>query len=192
MNEETGNKKSEEGSSKPSSSAPAPAEASGAGGGAGKMKLFARLTSVFGYDRGKTEDSGSGTTDVSTRLAHKRTDLSIVRSYLAIERTLMAWIRTSLAMISFGFTIGKLGQILDDIEIKGPLGRVRTVSIEELAYFLVILGTVALIGAAIQHRIRVSELYAMGFHRQFSITFAVALVLAVLGAFTFAALILSI
>ena len=157
------------------------------------MKILARLASALGIDRDKTVDSGGGgTTDISTRLAHQRTDLAINRSYLAIERTLMAWIRTSLAMISFGFTIGKLGQILNDVEIKGPLGRIRTVSIEELAYLLVILGTVALMGAAFQHRIRVRELYAMGFRRQFSITFMVALVLVVLGGFTFVALILAI
>jgi|GEM_PF-484680 len=191
MNEETGNKMPEEGSSKSSSPASAAGEDSGAGGGAGKMNILARLASELGFGKGKTQDSGGGTTDVSTKLAHERTDLSIVRSYLAVERTLMAWIRTSLSMISFGFTIGKLGQILNDFEIKGPLGRIRTVSIEELAYVLVILGTAALIGAAFQHRMRVRELYAMGLRRQFSITFIVAVVLVVLGAFTFAALILA-
>jgi putative membrane protein len=191
MNGETGNKKPEEGSSKSSLPTPATAADSDAGGRAGKMKILSRLASALGFGGSKTEDSGGGATDVNTRLAHKRTDLSIVRSYLAIERTLMAWIRTSLAMISFGFTIGKLGQILNEVEIKGPLGRVRTVSIEELAYFLVILGTVALMGAAFQHRMRVRELYTMGFRRQFSITFTVALVLVVLGGFTFAALILA-
>jgi putative membrane protein len=75
--------------------------------------------------------------DVSTALALERT-------YLAIERTLMGWIRTALSMIGFGFTIGKLGQVLDDVRVKGPLGNIRPVSVKQIACLLVVLGTVAL------------------------------------------------
>lgn len=142
-------------------------------------------------ETGNQTTKGSGTTDAGTKLAYERTDLAIDRSYLAIERTLMAWIRTSLSMISFGFTIGKLGQVLKDLEIKGPMGRVRTVSIEEIAHFLVLLGTAALIGAAVQHRIRTRELYAMGLRRQVSITSLVAIILSAVGGFALASLILA-
>ena len=45
--------------------------------------------------------------DISTRLAHERTDAATTRIRMAAERTLMAWIRTSLSMISFGSTIFK-------------------------------------------------------------------------------------
>jgi len=118
------------------------------------------------------------------------THLAMDRTYMAGERTLMAWIRTSLSMISFGFTIGKLGQVMEDIQFKGPLGHIRVVSLESLAYFLVILGTVALLGAAIQHWRRVRKLRAMGLKYQFSITFVVALLLTALGGFALTSLVM--
>lgn len=130
-------------------------------------------------------------TDVGTTLAHQRTDLAAERNYLASERTLMAWIRTSLSMISFGFTIGKLGQVLQDVEFKGLLGNVRTVGVKELAYLLVILGTVALLGAAWQHWRRVRELRLMGLARQFSIALVVALLLAAVGGVALTSLVTS-
>jgi putative membrane protein len=129
--------------------------------------------------------------DVGTQLAHERTDLAIERNYLADERTLMAWIRTSLSMISFGFTIGKLGQVLHDVEFKGLLGNTRTVGVKDLAYFLVILGTASLLVAAIQHWRRVRELHNMGFGRVFSVTFIVALVLVAVGGFALTSLVLA-
>jgi putative membrane protein len=133
----------------------------------------------------KTPEKGSG-------IEHSvSTDLAMDRTYLADERTLMAWIRTSLSMISFGFTIGKLGQVLHDVEFKGLLGNTRTVGVKSLAYFLVVLGTVALLGAALQHWRRLRELHTMGHGHQFSITFIVALVLAAVGGFALTSLVLA-
>ena len=126
------------------------------------------------------------------KTAVSTTDLAMERNYLAAERNLMAWIRTSLSMISFGFTIGKLGQVLKEVEVKGLLGRTRMVSIDSLAFFLVILGTVALLAAAVQHWYRVRELRAMGLERQFSIAFIVALLLAAVGGLALTSLVLSI
>ena len=40
--------------------------------------------------------------------------LALDRNKLAAERTLMAWIRTALSMISFGFTIYKFLQVIDE------------------------------------------------------------------------------
>ena len=131
------------------------------------------------------------TVDVGTQLAHQRTDLAMDRTYLADERTLMGWIRTALSMISFGFTIGKLGQVLQNVELKGILGNIRTVSIKDIAYFLVVLGTVALFGAALQHWCQVRELRAMGMRRKLSITFFVALSLVAVGGFALTSLVLS-
>lgn len=133
----------------------------------------------------------AGTGDAGTRLAGERTDLAVERSYLASERTLMAWIRTTLSMITFGFTIGKLGQVLHNINIKGVMGTIHTLSLKQLSYFLVVLGIAALLGAMLQYRVRVHELHEMGGLRpQLSIAFIVALLLAVVGVFALTFLIL--
>ena len=139
----------------------------------------------------QVSDPQSNKADVGTQLAHQRTDMAMDRNYLAGERTLMAWIRTSLSMISFGFTIGKLGKVLQDIEYKGLLGNTRTVSTQTLAYSLVVLGTVALLVAALQHWRRVRDLRAMGLGHQFSITFIVALFLAAVGGFALSSLVMA-
>ena len=133
----------------------------------------------------KGSDGGPSAAEVATALA-------LDRNYLAGERTLMAWIRTSLSMISFGFAIGKLGSALQDIEFKGLLGNTRTVSIKTLAYLFVLLGTSALLAAALQHWRRVRELRAMGVAHEFSVTFIVALLLAAVGAFALTSLVLAV
>jgi putative membrane protein len=127
--------------------------------------------------------------DVGTELAHQRTDLALERNYMAAERTLMAWIRTALSMISFGFTIAKLGQAMHDVEVKKLLGGFRIVGVRRIGYFLVILGTLALFGAAMQHWRRAHELHAMGLPRRIGITFIVAVALVVLGVLAFTSLV---
>jgi putative membrane protein len=42
------------------------------------------------------------------------TSLAVSRTMMAHDRTLMAWVRTSTSMISFGFTIYKFFQYLQD------------------------------------------------------------------------------
>ncbi len=110
-----------------------------------------------------------------------RTDLALERSVMAAERTLMAWIRTCLALISFGFTLGKLGDALRSVEVSLPLG--RTTDIVGVAYYLVILGTLALVLAAVQNRIEVTELVRMGLKRRPSLAFVMAVLLSLFGMF---------
>jgi putative membrane protein len=155
------------------------------------MKIFAAIASALGLTKAKPEEHKMETVDVGTRLAQERTDLAVDRSYLATERTLMAWIRTALSMISFGFTIGKLGQVLEDVEVKGFLGRTRLVSVERIAYFLVILGTLALLGASLQHWHQVRKLRTMGLDRKLSIAFLVAVLLTMVGGFALSSLIMA-
>jgi putative membrane protein len=118
-----------------------------------------------------------------TRLAGTRTNLALTRNTMAAERTLMAWIRTSLAMISFGFTIGKLGDVLASTKVDMMFG--RTADIAGVAYFLVSLGTVALILAAVQFRFEVAALTPPGLKRRPSLAFAIAALLSLLGMFVF-------
>ena len=129
--------------------------------------------------------------EIATQLAHERTNLAMERNFLADERTLMAWIRTALSMISFGFTLSKLGQMLHDVEVKRLLGGVRIVGVRQLGDYLVILGTVALFTAALQHWRRLRKLSAMGFPRQISITFFVAIILVLIGGFALSSLVTS-
>jgi len=153
-------------------------------------KALSGLGFLLGIHPGKTQEPGADTADVSTRLAQQRTDLALDRSYLAAERTLMAWIRTTLAMISFGFTLGKLGQVLYSVELKGVLGSSRTVSVDSIAYFLVVLGTLALLGATLQHWFQVREFRTMGLRHRFSIALVVAVLLSVVGGFALSSLVL--
>jgi putative membrane protein len=191
MNKEIDNKTPEQGSDKTSPPAQAAQKDNRAGDETRTMKILTGIASALGFDLGKRKKQNVETGDVGTQLAHQRTDLAMERNYLAAERTLMGWIRTALSMISFGFTIGKLGQVLHDVEVKGFVGPTRTVSIENIAYFLVILGTLALLGASLQHWCRMRELYAMGFSRKVPLTFIVSLLLVIVGGFAFTSMILA-
>jgi len=133
---------------------------------------------------GPSKHSGTEIHDESTRLA-------VERSYLAAERTLMAWIRTALSMISFGFTIGKLGQTVTEVEIKGLVFRgIRMISVESIAYLLVILGTMALLGAILQFFANTGSYATMGMRRRISLAAVVGMVLVILGGFALASLVL--
>ena len=125
----------------------------------------------------------------ATDLAHERTDLAVMRSYMAADRTLMAWIRTTISMISFGFTLAKLGQAVHDVEIRKLLGGVEVVGVRRIGYFLVVLGTLGLFGAALQYRKQISELRDLGLKRRFSIPLITAAALILLGAFAFTSLV---
>ena len=102
---------------------------------------------------------------------------------MAAERTLMAWIRTSLAMISFGFTLGKLADALSSARVNLFPG--RTTEIIGVAYYLVILGTLALVLATIQNRVEVAGLFLQGLARRPSLAFVIAILLSLLGLFVF-------
>jgi putative membrane protein len=117
--------------------------------------------------------------------ARPDTELKDRRTAMAAERTLLAWIRTSMAMISFGFTIGRLGDALSSSKVH-LLG--RDTDVVGLAYFLVVVGTVALIVAAIQYR-RDMRLFDGRQGRPLDITFVVAILLGLLGLFAFADLV---
>jgi len=128
-------------------------------------------------------DADIDPTDRSTRLAATRTDLALQRSGLAADRTLMAWIRTSLAMISFGFTLGKLGDALDVPTVNLMFG--RATDIVGVAYYLVIIGTLALVLAAAQYKIEVAALVAQGLKSRSSLAFFIAILLSLFGIFVF-------
>jgi putative membrane protein len=190
MNEKNDNQLPKDVPGNSPSHTPASTAAAGAGGRTVITKILSGIKSALHLGQGKTDESDARASDVSTNLAHQRTDLAMERNYLAADRTLMAWIRTALSMISFGFTIGKLGQVMESVEVTAGF-RTKTVSVEGIAYFLTILGTLSLLGAAFQHWVRMRELRAMGCKVQVSLSFIVALVLALVGGFALSSLILA-
>jgi putative membrane protein len=121
--------------------------------------------------------------DRGTILAQKRTDLAIKRSAIAAERTLMAWVRTAISMIGFGFTIYKFFQYLPSDIAKGNARHPNAP--RNLGLTLIALGTVALAAAAWQHRSFLREIGASRYHRTWSISFVVAIVVVLIGMVTF-------
>jgi len=99
-------------------------------------------------DQPPTGPSSNQLAQQRTDLAQERVDLAEVRTRLAYERTLMAWVRTSTALISFGFTLYKFFDVLQDAaERQG-----RLIGPRGFAFTMIGIGMVALILAIIEHR----------------------------------------
>ncbi len=119
--------------------------------------------------------------------ADKRTRLAVTRTVVALDRTLMAWVRTSLSLISFGFTIYKFFEYLqqamkveDSARVLGPRG---------VALILIALGVGSLAIATLEYRAEFRKLQEEykeygPFHR--SLALATAAVVSVLGILGFA------
>lgn len=120
---------------------------------------------------------------VATSLAQERTDMALERTIIAAERTLMAWIRTAISMIGFGFTIYKFFQYLPEEIATGKVARPQTP--RNLGMTLIALGTLALMAAAFQHRTFMRDIGASSKHYRWSISFAVAIFVILIGLITF-------
>jgi putative membrane protein len=132
----------------------------------------------------------ASTRDRGTELAEERTSLALKRSFLAGERTLMAWMRTALSMISFGFTMVKFFQYLDSTRgpMVGPLGRTWTP--EAVGFSMMAIGTGSLVVALFQHRKELKAFREEGLEKTLSLAFVVASLVAALGVFALASLLL--
>ena len=75
--------------------------------------------------------------------------MAMDRTRLAHDRTLMAWVRTATSLISFGFTIYKFFQYLQE---KNQVPADRIFGPREFALIMIVIGLVALLLATIQHR----------------------------------------
>jgi putative membrane protein len=84
--------------------------------------------------------------------------LSIDRTRLAYERTLMAWTRTAMSLITFGFTLYKLFDVVRAHGVK--LSPVRWIGPRGFALLMIAMGTLGLIVATTQHRAALRELKA--------------------------------
>lgn len=138
-----------------------------------------------------TDPSAPVMPDEGTLQTRARTSLAVERTFLAAERTLMAWLRTSLSMISFGFTLAKFFQYVakeNGAPIVGRFG--ATWSPRMVGTAMVVIGTVALLAAVVQHARRVSTLRREGLLPQWHLALWIAIAVSALGAFALTSIVL--
>jgi len=111
-------------------------------------------------------------------------ELAKERNRAAAERTLMAWIRTSLSLISFGVGIDR---IVAAIHGAFPAGRSGFHLSRTLGLSFIVIGTLSLLAAAINHRqdLQQIERGRFTYRSRLSISFVVAIALVVVGTFAF-------
>ena len=112
--------------------------------------------------------------------------LAVDRTRLAHERTLMAWIRTATSLISFGFTIYKFFQYMQE---KSQVPIDRMFGPREFALFMIGLGLLALLFATVQHRRDMVTLRAQYPGVPNSLATVLAGVLSILGVVSFVAVV---
>jgi putative membrane protein len=111
-------------------------------------------------------------------------ELAKERNRAAAERTLMAWIRTSLSLISFGIGIDRIVAAIHgafDPNLHG-FRLARTLGLS-----LILIGTLALLAAAINHRQDLKQIERGWFtyRSRLSLSFVVAIALVLVGFFAF-------
>ena len=109
------------------------------------------------------------------------TRLALERTRLAHERTMMAWIRTAASLISFGFTIYKFFQYLQQGQ-KGPSGAIGP---RGFALILIGVGLGSLAIAAVEQRRNLQALRKEYGELPFSLAAIAGALVALLGVFGF-------
>ncbi|PVX59994.1 YidH family protein [Paraburkholderia unamae] len=138
-----------------------------------------------------TDPSAPLKPDEGTLQTRARTSLAVERTFLAAERTLMAWLRTALSMISFGFTLAKFFEYVAGQRGTPIVGRFgATWSPRTVGTAMVVIGTVALLVAVVQHKRRVNALRREGLLPQWNLAYWVGIAVAALGAFALGSLVL--
>ncbi len=116
-------------------------------------------------------------------------ELAKERNRAAAERTLMAWIRTSLSLISFGFGIDRIVSAIH----KGFDRNIDPLRLSRiLGLSFIIIGTLALLAAALSHRqdLRMIERGRFTYTHRISLSFVVAIALIAVGLFAFLGILL--
>ena len=104
--------------------------------------------------------------------------LALDRTRMAAERTLMAWVRTALSMISFGFTIYKFLQVLQE---QSALPVLRPQAPRDVGLTLTGIGTFAVTIACVQHWKYVQKLRSDQPYRPWDLGLVVAAMIGFLG-----------
>jgi putative membrane protein len=115
-------------------------------------------------------------------LARLNTDLAIERTLMAADRSLMAWVRTALSMISFGFTIYK---VLEAMQQQGGMAAASQ-SPRNMGLFLTGLGTMAMVMGTIEYWLRLKAMQRDKSLRLMQPSFVMALIMSATGLFIFA------
>ena len=105
--------------------------------------------------------------------------LAADRTRLAHERTLMAWIRTAVSLISFGFTIFKFFQYLQ--ESKPDQAHAHVIGPHLFAILMITIGLTALVLASIQTRQELTLLRQQAGPAPYSLASVIAAMVAGLG-----------
>lgn len=144
-------------------------------------KEFPSESTLLARDRTTLAHQRTDQADTRTELAHERTDLAYERTLFAHERTLMAWVRTGTSLISFGFTIYKFFDYLNDGKAPSP----RFFGPREFALAMIAIGLVSLVFAIIEHHRSRLALKAAGGEVRRSLALVLAVLIALLGIFGF-------
>ena len=113
--------------------------------------------------------------------------LAMERTRMAADRTLMGWIRTALSMISFGFTIFKF---LEYVQQEGIKPLMRGHGPREVGLTLIGIGIFALIIACLQHWQFIKKLRPDQPYKPWDLAFVVAVLIGLLGSVMFVSMIL--
>jgi putative membrane protein len=113
--------------------------------------------------------------------------LALERTRMAAERTLMAWLRTALSMISFGFTIYKFLQVIQE---QSKVPALRPNAPRNVGLMLTGIGTFALITACVEYWSYITKLNPAHPYKPLTLTFIVACLIALLGLLVFGSMVL--
>jgi putative membrane protein len=113
--------------------------------------------------------------------------LALDRTRMAAERTLMAWVRTALSMVSFGFTIYKFLQVLQE---QSTLPVMRPQTPRDVGLTLTGIGTFAVAIACVQYWKYIKKLRPDQPYKPWDLTFIVACFIGILGLLIFVSIIL--
>jgi putative membrane protein len=114
-------------------------------------------------------------------------NLALDRTRMAAERTLMAWVRTALSMITFGFTIYKFLQLIQE---QSTVPVLRPQAPRNVGLTLISIGTFAVIVACVQHWQYIRKLRPEQPYKPWDLTFVVACFIGFLGLLLFVSIIL--